>query len=371
MNWNELLEQWGLDVPDHERISRARSIPVRSDDPQGRVWKANGRHTVEIPAGTCTCPDFRTRQRAKGQACKHLVAVAIEIEAQGVPTQPPVPAMPPVQSSNGWPGREIARAVGGAIEGLADEIGQHVMMGDLPLVIGPTGSGKTSAVHRVAQALGWGLEEVAGSDSWTEVDLVGCWTPARRWAWGPLGRAFQRARAGEPVLVFVDEVTRFNPRALDILLRAVQPVSADLARRMALEDVPASVDEVYVVEAPLLGRRDWAPSDELCWVTAGNPGVNPLDPAFVRRFKVVEAGLDEHVLDPLPSQTKEVVVALWESYEAGELPLPVEYQALVQANGPGQLLGDYVARLRALDPIAAKAVETIAQGHGLNVGGGV
>jgi hypothetical protein len=49
------------------------------------------------------------------------------------------------------------------------------------------------------------------------------------------------------------------------------------------------------------------------------------------------------------------------------LPLPIEYQALAQAARPKRLMVDYVARLKALDPVAAKAVSTLAQGHGLDL----
>ena len=367
-NWRELIAEWGLGVPDYRRVERAEEVFVLAQDAEGRVWQANGHHTVKVPDGDCSCQDYRTRQQAQGLACKHLVAVAMAMAAQGLPSPAPVPTLH--NNDDGWPGAEIARAVGAAIEALAERVGQYVMVGELVLIIGPTGSGKTSAVHRIAAGLGWGLEEAVGSDSWTEADLVGCWTPARQWAWGPIGRAFERAREGDPVLVFVDEVTRFNTRALDILLRTVQPVPAGLARQMGL-DIPHAVNGtgVYVVEAPLLGFRAWAPADNLCWVAAGNPGVNPLDPAFVRRFQVVEAGLDERVLDPLPANERDLVVALWDSYGAGELPLPIEYQALVQAAGPRRLMVDYVARLKALDPVAAKAVSTLAQGHGLDLEG--
>ncbi len=209
---------------------------------------------------------------------------------------------------------------------------------------------------------------VVGSDSWTEADLIGCWTPAREWAWGPVGRAFKRAREGEPVLLFVDEITRFNPRALDLLLRAIQPVPAALARRMGVT-VPEAVASVYLIEAPLLGRRDWAPADTLTWVAAGNPGVNPLDPALVRRFAVLETGLDRGVLDALPSATGPQVAQLWDSYERGELPLPLEYQQLLRAHSQDDLWAAYHARLRALDPIAAEALARILSGNGIALGG--
>mgnify|MGYP000057369253 CR=1 FL=1 len=386
MNWQAILQQqWALDVPDARRVQRARDTVLSTIQDDGQIgathaFTANYRHTVEIGdngcggyAAVCTCQDFTGRQMAIGAACKHLVATAMWLEDRGWDTDDlfgtgGTPQSAPLPDPPGWPVNALRGAVGKAIGALADRIGAYLMDGDSPLLIGPTGVGKTSAVHQVATTLGMGLEEVAGSDSWTEADLIGTWTPAREWAWGPVGRAFRRAREGEGVLVFVDEATRFNPRALDLLLRAIQPVSDTLARRMGIS-IPPGTGDVYVTEAPLLGHRDWCPASHLTWIAAGNPGVNPLDPALVRRFLVLEARLARAVLDVLPVETQPLVAQLWDSYERGELPLPLEYQQLLRAHSPADLFTLYHARLRALDPIAAEAVARVLDGNGIPIGG--
>jgi len=380
--WDDILRGWGLDVPDARRVQRARDDVLSTLRDEGPLnsdayrFNANYRHTVtfELHTAACTCQDFRTRQQAAGLACKHLVAVAMWLEDRGTDldslfggtasasTTPAAPA---------WPVNTLRAAVGKAIQALADRIGAYLMGGDSPLLIGPTGVGKTSATHCVAETLNLGLEEAVGADSWTEADLIGSWTAAREWAWGPVGRAFQRAREGETVLVFVDEVTRFNPRALDLFLRAIQPVSESLARRMGVNNIPHGVGDVYLAEAPLLGRRDWAPAQQVIWLAAGNPGVNPLDPALVRRFLTLEIHLDRTVLEALPGDVGPVVGQLWDTYERGELPLPLEYQQLVHAGDKDALFGLYHSRLRALDPTAAEAVRILLDGHGIPIRGPV
>ncbi len=253
------------------------------------------------------------------------------------------------------------------------------------LLTGEAGTGKTQLAFEVARALGMKMEvlrcksTIKGEEACYTQDTVLRLNDARFGSgetgrhvqnfydyviWGPIGRAFNRAQQGETVLLFIDEVTRFNPRAADILLRAIQPLASGLARRMGLTAIPPTVDEVFVAEAPLLGYRQWAPADRLLWVAAGNPGVNPLDPALVRRFLVCEARLDRNVLQALPTEVQDLVGSLWDSYEQGELPLPLDYQQLTRARGAADLFRLYHARLRALDPIAAEAVARILEGNG-------
>ena len=379
--WEKILEKLNLGMPDSGRVDRARDDVLRTvtlDEQNGALaqFTASVKHTVKIGYqmdgtlyGKCSCQDFTTRQMALGLPCKHLVAVAMWLDQRGTsPEDLVTPGAAVVVNSSAWPNVSLRLAVGEAIAKLANAIGAFLLEGEAPLVIGPTGVGKTTALHKVAETLNFGMEEVAGSESWTEADLIGTWTPAREWVWGPIGRAFTRAQQGETVIMFVDEVTRFNPRAADILLRAIQPLESSLARRMGIQ-VPATVDEVFVVEAPLLGYRQWAPADNLLWVAAGNPGVNPLDPALVRRFLVLEAQLDRSVLDALPNAVQTLIGSLWDSYETGELPLPLEYQQLTRARSADDLFRLYHARLRALDTVAAEAVSRVLAGNGFQVGG--
>lgn len=380
MNWETMLHEINLAVPDKGRVKRALDEVLSTvvdnglaADGETHAFTARYKHTVTFVADgddvrvRCTCQDFSTRQQALGLACKHVVAVAMWLADRELhPADLLSDGESVAVADSVWPTSALVAQVGRTIGALAEQIGMYLMDGQCPLLIGPTGVGKTSAVHQVAAALDLGLEEMVGSDAWTEADLIGTWTPAREWVWGPLGRAFRRAREGEAVLVFVDEVTRFNPRAMDLLLRAIQPVSESLARRMGVA-VPTGVGEVFVSEAPLLGHRDWAPATHLTWVAAGNPGVNPLDPALVRRLLVLEAELDREVLSALPVEVGELVTMFWDSYEQGELPLPLEYQALTRARSANELFNTYRARLRALDPIAAEAVVRLLAGNSIEL----
>ena len=98
----------------------------------------------------------------------------------------------------------ISDAIGKAINTLADLVQTVLLAGEIPLLIGPTGTGKTTAVRIVAIRNGWGFEEVTGSESWADADLLGLRTDHMEQP-GVFARAFQRARGGETVLLFVDE----------------------------------------------------------------------------------------------------------------------------------------------------------------------
>ncbi len=352
----------GVNIPQFDADALSVEFPASS---------GTSRHAtiLQKPGGRadCTCQDFRTRQQAAGEPCKHLVALFYWL-AQHHPQWVNLTAAPsqPPPAANGWPGAAISAAVGQAIGALGDLLGAMLLGGAEPLLLGPTGAGKTSAVHAVVEGLDMALEEGVGSESWTDADLIGSWTASREWAWGPIGRAFQRAREGERVLLFLDEITRFSPRATDVLLRAVQPLSASLARRRGL-DIPAEIAFVYVVESPLLGRTEWAPADRLLWTLAGNTNVHPLDPALVRRFQVVRVELARAVLQPLPGKVRELVGTLWDGYEQGEIPLPLEYQALTRATNAVSMFRDFRDRVWALDPIAAEAVTRILAGNGMSL----
>jgi hypothetical protein len=142
----------------------------------------------------------------------------------------------------------VAAAIGRAIAALADLVEVTVNAGEIPFLLGPTGVGKTSAVRLVATRNGWGFEEVTGSESWADADLLGLRTDHLEQP-GVLARAFARARAGETVLLFIDEATRFNSRAHDLFMRPFQPTPVSVACAMGL---PVA-EPVRLAEAPLWG----------------------------------------------------------------------------------------------------------------------
>lgn len=391
--WGKQIEAWGLDIPDTVRQARAAAL-VSSVFAVPNVeghWTVSGKIEVELtPNGVgCDCKDFTERQKAAGEACKHIAAVAMMLDATGsapqaasaatapvaqqpstTPTQhvpPPVGAKAkPVVNPNAWPEARIRAAVAAAIGSLSLDIEKLATRYRSVFVSGTTGTGKTSAVQMLVARQGSRMEEVAGSDSWLEFDLVGNWGANRVWAPGPLGRGFDLALAGQQVVLFIDEAPRMNPRALDLLMRAVQPISADIARLMGMA-VPLDVTSVYALEAPMMGHRQWAPAANITWILAGNPWNNPLDQALVRRFHPVEAVLDEKVADATPTRVAPMVKALWKSYVDGTLPMPLEYQALAEAEDANDLFRTYLKRIRLLNPIAAESTKSILKASQFDV----
>ncbi|MGB7537760.1 MAG: SWIM zinc finger family protein [Anaerolineales bacterium] len=304
----------------------------------------------EITQASCTCEDWDTRGQAHHQPCKHILALAIAGEKN-----------PGTKSSVSLPKfREGVRtAIGAAIAALAKQLFPVIHAGGTPLLIGGTGSGKTSAVHMAVTAEGWGLEELPGLASFGDADLIGFRAPNMVLP-GAFARAFERARAGETVCIFMDEISRFNPRALDLLMRPLLPIDGETATSMS---IPSNGEPVRVVEAPLWGI-EWAPVARTPLIMATNPWGAKLDPALVRRVFPVFVQMDRNILTFFESPLKDCIEWSWKSAEEGEVPLPIEYQALCTAMGPADMsiLNAYLLRLRAVDPAAARGFQSICEG---------
>lgn len=208
------------------RLSRARAIVARRDvaavaAPGGVaaiVTTDGGRHGVRLAQvegllqASCDCADWQQRHETVGP-CKHVlatvtVALASEELLQALASRVVHACVqPPSTCSDG-----ARRAVCTAVAKLAQKVSEALDEGAVPFLVGPTGSGKTAAVKQAATARRWGLEVVAGAASFTDADLVGLRAPGMAIP-GILARAFGRALRGETVLVFFDELTRFNPLA--------------------------------------------------------------------------------------------------------------------------------------------------------------
>ena len=332
--------------------------------------RVNGDGTLKVE---CSCQDWRTRgEKASPQMpCKHILTLAFnvgdiptvspesdEAEAGASDAETPPPAAPDLPFKE-----KVRQAIGQAIEALADQVDALMQAGEIPFLLGPTGSGKTSAVRMVAQRRDWAFEEVAGSPSFADSDLVGLRTDHMEVP-GVFARAFRRAREGETVLLFLDELTRFNARALDVLMRPLQVTPARIARAMGL-----AWGDIRLVEAPLWGQ-DWAPAEKVRIVLAANPWGSRLDPALVRRVHPLPAGFsEEKVLTLFTDPVKGIIQTSWAGTKNGEMPLPIEYQALLAAEGPDdqRIVWPYIERLRALDPAAADGFLVVAKGLGLEV----
>jgi predicted nucleic acid-binding Zn finger protein len=304
----------------------------------------------QIILASCTCPDWNERGKAHHLPCKHILALAIAC-ASGRNIRA---ALKPESFR-----AKVRGAIGSAIAGLTKQIFPVIHAGGTPLLIGSTGTGKTSAVHMAVTAEGWGLEELPGLASFGDADIVGFRAPNMTLP-GCFARAFERARAGETVCIFLDEIARFNPRALDLLMRPLLPIDGPTAASMS---IPSGGEPVRVVEAPLWGV-EWAPAARTPLILATNPWGARLDPALVRRVDPIFVRLSLDVLMLFESPLKDCIEWSWKSAEEGEVPLPIEYQALCAASGPSDssILNAYLLRLRAVDPAAARGFQTICEG---------
>jgi hypothetical protein len=376
-----LLQNAGYTI-EAGRLRRARSlIPHRIDrSPSGWEGEVHGggsqriiRHKPfirieqdKVTVG-CSCQDWRTRGAASNMPCKHILSLAFNVgdiptvsgEAAARPATDAPAAAPPEPPFS----TKLRQAIGGAIAALADQVEALIQAEEIPFLLGPTGSGKTSAVRMVAARRGWAFEEVAGSPSFADSDLVGLRTDHMEVP-GVFARAFHRAREGdETVLLFLDELLRLNTRAMDVLMRPLQVTPAEIARAMGL-----AWSDIRRVEAPLLGQ-DWAPADRVRIALAANPWGNPPDPALVRRVHPLLVGFSDDVLALFQEPLRGAIRASWSGVTSGQLPLPMEYQLLTTARAADDetLLIPYLNKLRAVDEAAADGFRAILEGLEIRV----
>jgi MoxR-like ATPase len=187
---------------------------------------------------------------------------------------------------------EAPAILGGFVGWQAESLADALASGDNILLAGPTGTGKTFALHQVVQNMDSFLVTIEGKEGLTDLDFIGAILPqedgSRRWIDGPLLRAMRQARL-EPVLLFLDEVNRIPRVHLNILLGLMNPKSGQACRQMGMD-----VDNegpFYIVEAPMTSEIVACPAARLRIVAAGNFGrayqVYDLDPAVRRRFDTV------------------------------------------------------------------------------------
>jgi hypothetical protein len=345
-------------------------------------WKV----TVNPPTNTarvtpvCTCADWlQSGGWTEKRPCKHLLALAIVTDIPPIlqPMKPEahvaqeqkgdVAAQPAASTSAAAPeppfGDRIASAIDQTISRIADQVKEILDQGYVPLLVGPTGSGKTSAIRRVAQSLDCRLVEHAGSDSYTDSDLVGVMMPSGLRMAGPVAQALGHARElGEPVLLFLDEFTRYHMRAQESLMRLLLPIDPEVVRSYGIEHDGA----VRATSAPFWGD-EWAPADTVHIALACNPWGTPLDPALVRRTVPVMVEFAIEVADLFDVRLATAIKLSWAGTQDGTLPLPLEYGELVRASSPddAQVLDRYRLRLTVLDPAARTAFDALLKGSGV------
>ena len=295
----------------------------------------------------CNCADWlQSGGWTEKRPCKHLLALAVvtdipplvqplKPEAHVAQEQTGGAAPQPAASTSVAPpeplfGDQIANIIDQAISRIADQVREILSQGLVPLLVGPTGSGKTSAIRRVAQSLDYRLVEHAGSESYTDSDLVGVMMPSGLRMPGPVAQALGHARElGEPVLLFLDKFTRYHLRAQESLIRLLLPIDANVVRSLGIEFDGA----VCATSAPFWGD-EWAPADTVHIALACNPWGTPLDPALVRRTVPVMVEFATQVADLFDRKLATAIKLSWTGTQDGTLPLPLEYGELVRAASP-------------------------------------
>ncbi len=322
----------------------------------------------------CDCPDwFQSGGKAARVPCKHILATAVDaalcapsawpvagVAPAAIPTDTPTPSPtpsvtpePPAEPDTLTFNRCVRRAIGQAVARLADLVEPILQADRTPFLIGPTDVAKTSAIRLVAVRRGWAFEALDGMSSFADADLVGLKTDHGVYA-SVIARAFRRARGGETVLLFLDELTRLNQRAMDVLMRPLLPIPCEIAWA---QRVPADDGQtVRMVEVPMWGL-DWAPVSRCKVALACNPWGSALDPALVAAL--------------FQKPARDAIETSWKLVTEGQLPLPIGYTLLAEAADPTDLgfAPTYFAQLRAIDRPAAEGFRKLLEGMGIRVGG--
>lgn len=370
---------------DSNRLRRAESLVQTVRYVPGGTTvdvTVHAKHKVSIfPDGrvSCTCPDWKTRgeKHTPPMPCKHILALALAIDAAGqnVPAASTASLEPEDEDTveNGSAHQEhnptdfskkVQAKVRAIITGLGRKVGKVLETSARPpLLLGPTGTGKTSAVQALAVKRGWGLEVVPGTPSWSDPDLVGLHLHSGDVV-GPVTRAMRRAQFGEDVVLFLDEFYQLSERAQALGLHLFQPVAADVAEAMGIE----TEEPVYRVETPMWGE-EWAPVSKLHIIAAANPWGTIPNPALVRRTKPVLVKFSRAVSNLFSDRVKAAVETSWKAAQDGTLPLPMEYGLLVEASEPDDvnIVKEYIAMLMSLDRAAADGFRTLLRGQGVSL----
>ena len=283
-------------------------------------------------------------------------ADALDVYRRGTAT-PPVKTTPAKSPAAARTKTRAVKHVEATPEGLGHFVGpqaQLILSGlqraRTVLLAGPTGTGKTLAVEEVARQLSEAhLVRLEGKEGMLDVDFLGNIVPRaqeRVWQDGPLAEAIQAAQF-DPVLLFLDELTRFPREQINLLIGFLNRKAGDLCRQENLN--VAGDGPFYVARVPQDNSRVFVcPCDHLLIVAAANFGkdyaVYPLDPALRRRFTMVvefdypaaeaEIGLLSRTVAGLDHTLAETLVAVAiESrrvHENGDMPGQIDTASLIE-----------------------------------------
>lgn len=221
-----------------------------------------------------------------------------------------------------------------------------VETGGTCLLVGPTGTFKTTTATRVADQTGAQLQVVKGRPGIEDRDFFGGVMPAEAdaeeaddegesgptWRDGPVTKAFRKGRQGKTMLL-MDELLRFEPLFLGAFVGLLDPASpAELSAR-GIEPAPGfETEEHYVAELPT-GEEIACPTSRLTLVATTNMGADyvqagkGLDAALMGRFELTveverpDPDVKRHLYEEEMgcSRGADLLEAIEETVEAGHI----------------------------------------------------
>ena len=165
------------------------------------------------------------------------------------------------------------------------------------LLTGPTGSGKTLCVLEFLrlkhpEALFVSME---GKEGMLDVDFLGAYLPqednSRKWQDGPLLYAMRAANYIGGVVLFIDEMNRFQSEQQNIFIGLLNRKPGMILSQMGITESVRPDLDYYYVQVPMTSEHVFCPCSALTIIAACNLGagytVHRFDHALRRRFDTV------------------------------------------------------------------------------------
>ena len=162
-----------------------------------------------------------------------------------------------------------------------DRLTRLTKRGGVALLVGPPGTFKTETSKQVAVEQGLHLVIAKGSPGVEDRDFIGAVYPTAQgpaWVDGPISRAFVLA-AKAPTLLLIDEVLRYLPETLNVLVGALDAVSTAEALAAGIpQELLGGGERHYLLPLPN-GEHLACPVQNLTWVMTTNLGQDHLQTA--------------------------------------------------------------------------------------------
>ncbi|AZI44022.1 hypothetical protein EHF33_13950 [Deinococcus psychrotolerans] len=142
------------------------------------------------------------------------------------------------------------------------------------------GTFKTETAKRCAVENNVQLVLAKGAPGVEDRDFLGGVYPTAngpQWVDGPISRAFVLAQTGKTVLL-IDEILRYQPEALNVLIGALDSVSRDEALKIGLPESSLVGERFYLLPLPN-GEHLCCPAANLTWLMTTNLGEDHLQTA--------------------------------------------------------------------------------------------